>query len=472
MPDDISRRAEHFTDNWLAWTALRHFLSAPLFRELARVIVDRVSDGAIQLQQLFEEEITSGADFLASWLLHPRRMSGQLAEYLQYQLGSFTWQTDESVYVPENVVGATRLQRASILGKIDFGAVDAAFVGMLTDDQQSFAVLARAILTAKNIVETSSGDDFINALKPLLASIEGPLGCATVKHIGDLCADVDRWDRALSMYDEASRRLGTIEQSQWKDFAATFKAIVIQSSAAALGIVDGAARASALLTDEFLRVSFSNTPLLVTNASIDRRVAIQASIDEIAPEVPPTVMLPPLLDDTHDLTLPMLSWLGEDYTRSQGEFWAVLRRQLALGCATESRTTKAVYAWSVFESLDRTLAKRGEPDLFRMALRLMVESGRHKLAAQIAWSEAFVDTYVTSDCVELAIRHASRHSGSLIERQRVLLELFAKWIERISANSNDVAQVMLNEIATIAKDGASSLFVTKDLGGRALKNSR
>jgi hypothetical protein len=89
MTDDISRRAEHFSDNWLAWTALRHFLSAPLFRELARVIVEQVSEGAIQLHQLFEEDITSGADILASWLLLPRKMSGQPAEYLQYQLGSF-----------------------------------------------------------------------------------------------------------------------------------------------------------------------------------------------------------------------------------------------------------------------------------------------------------------------------------------------------------------------------------------------
>jgi hypothetical protein len=469
MTDDISRRAEHFSDNWLAWTALRHFLSAPLFRELARVIVEQVSEGAIQLHQLFEEDITSGADILASWLLLPRKMSGQPAEYLQYQLGSFMWQADGSVYVPQDIVGATRLERASTLGKIDFGAADAAFTDMLEDDQQSFVVLAGAILMAKNTVETLSADDFLNTLKPLLAPIEGPLACATAKHIGDLCADVDHWDRALSMYDEASRRLSTIEQTQWKEFAATFTAIVIQSRAAAVGVVHGAARASAVLTHELSGVSVSNIHLLLTNASVDTRVAIQEASDNITPvEVAPTVMLPPLLDDTHDLALPIFSWLEGNYTGSLHRFWAVLRRQLALGCATESRTTKAVYAWSVFESLDKTLAKRSDPDLFCMALRLILESGRHRLAAKVAWSEAFVDVYVTSDCVQLAIRHASRHRGSLIERQRVLLELFANWIQRISANSGDVAQAMLTELARIAKDGASSLFETKNLGGRAL----
>src|ERR1700693_1273561 len=131
MTDDISRRAEHFTDNWLTWTALRHFLSAPLFRELALVIVEQVSDGAIRLERLFEEQITTGKDILASWLLQPRKLSGQPAEYLQYQLGSFMWQTDGSVYVPENIVGATRLERASTLGKIDFGAGDGSFEDMV-----------------------------------------------------------------------------------------------------------------------------------------------------------------------------------------------------------------------------------------------------------------------------------------------------------------------------------------------------
>src|ERR1700693_4789963 len=87
--------------------------------------------GTTHLEQLFEEQITTGKDILASWLLQPRKLSGQPAEYLQYQLGSFMWQTDGSVYVPENIVGATRLERASTLGKIDFGAADASFEDMV-----------------------------------------------------------------------------------------------------------------------------------------------------------------------------------------------------------------------------------------------------------------------------------------------------------------------------------------------------
>lgn len=218
MTDDISRRAEHFRDNWLAWTALRHFLSVHLFRELACVIVERVSDGAFQFHELFEEEVTGGADFLASWLLIPRNISGPIPEYLQRQLGSFTWQTDGDVYVPDGVASAGMLEKAASLGKADFGTPDVAFANIPAEHQLSFGAFAQAILAAKKAVETSTSEQFVETLRPLFASIDTPLVCAAVKHIGDLCADADHWENALSMYEEAGRRLATLDQPQWSGF--------------------------------------------------------------------------------------------------------------------------------------------------------------------------------------------------------------------------------------------------------------
>ena len=471
MTDDISRRAEHFRDNWLAWTALRHFLSVHLFRELACVIVERVSDGAFQFHELFEEEVTGGADFLASWLLISRNISGPIPEYLQRQLGSFTWQTDGDVYVPDGVASAGMLEKAASLGKADFGTPDVAFANIPAEHQLSFGAFAQAILAAKKAVETSTSEQFVETLRPLFASIDTPLVCAAVKHIGDLCADADHWENALSMYEEAGRRLATLDQPQWSGFVSTFTAVVVQSKAAARGIVTSVERASAVFARELPQATLSRMPLLLANASLDSRVATRQSSKGFPPMEgpPPTVMLPPLLDDTHGLGPPMLSWLTDDYAEFQRQFWAVLRRQLALGCATESRTTKAVYAWSIFEQIDKTLVKRGDLELFRMALRLVLESGRHKLAAQVAWSEAIVDAYVTHDCIKFAVQHATRYSGSLNERQRVLLELFAKWIEKISASRSDVAHEMLAKVAKIAQDSTSSFFELPDAGGRALK---
>lgn len=473
--DSKNLRERHFADNWLAWAALRHFLSARLVRELAYVIVDQMSNGTLSVDQLFDEAI-AGPEWFDSWLLQPLEVRTPLGEYLQHRIQSIAWPSDAEMGVsPEvsvlaGVIQPSALEKSIRLGAVDFDCPERLLNELRVTDQRSISVLSDAIATGRKIFRSSTCQEFLDTILHRLVSIEGPLAVITVKHLGDLCADGDAWDMAFALYEEADSRISKGIDSVWDGLESSLRAIITQSRASAIRTLKGTDAAADLLSKALAATTISDAPLLLTNASHDALVARYASFDRrVRPERRAALLLPPLIWATHNPSSALQAWLEGDFHDSQRRFWAVLRRQIALGLATESRITKALYARSVLDGLVEDIARQHQPELFHMAIRLLLESGNSTSVAKIRWTEQLINTYVDERCVDFVIAHAKEHAGSSVERQRVVIELFQHWAELTSLDQINVAESMLKYVAALALELPTSLFAPENIGGRSLE---
>jgi len=474
--DSANLRKRHFANNWLAWAALRHFLPARLVRELAYVIVDKMSNGTLSVDQLFDEAITAGPEWIDSWLLQPREVRTPLGEYLQHRIRTIAWQSDVEMGVsPEisvlpEVIKPSALEKAIRLGAADFGCPERLLNELRVTNQRSISVLSEAITTARRIFKSSTREEFLHAIVPPLASIEGPLAVIIVKHLGDLCADADAWDKASDLYEEAASRVSKEVDSVWDELESSLRAIITQSRASAIRTLKGADAAAEVLSNALAATTIADAPLLLLNASHDALVASYASFDKRAtPDRRAALLLPPLIWSTHDPSSALQAWLEGDFHDSQRQFWAVLRRQIALGLATESRITKALYARSILDGLVADIARQRQPESFQMAIRLLLESGNSTSVAKVGWNEQLIDAYVDESCVDFVIAHAKEYPRSSAERQQVVIELFQHWAVLTSLDRMNVAECMLKHVAALALELSTSLFTPENLGGRSLE---
>jgi hypothetical protein len=478
MREDITRnfREQHFADNWLTWAALHHFLPAPLLRELSYVIVEQMSDGSITFDQLFNEDFTNHVPDLDSWLILPLKTDLPLAAYLQQTIRAFVWQSDPgSVNAPEenplakNVITPMVLNNAIGLGAADFLSMENFLSNAPVTLQPSFAQFEDAVRKACISHKSIDNDDFWVGLEPLIISLDMPLSAVVVKHLGDLCADSDAWGKAQVLYERAARLLANITDPAWSEFNSSLRAIITQSIATATRTLKGSKQASELLADVLEKANLQDDRLLLANASFDAMVAAFHSFPEtIASDLRSALLLPPLLHKTHDIAAPLASWLNSDFTDAHRGFWAVLRRQIALGSATESRATKSLYARSILDDVEQKVARQSQPQSFKLALGMLLESGNTKSAAQIQWNYQLVDMYVDQQCVNFVIAHARSHIGSELERQSVAIELFRGWCEQITPARADVAANMLRFLTELALE-PSTFSDTSNLGGRSLE---
>lgn len=475
--DKGSCRKLHFEGNWLTWVVLRHFLPAPLFRELAYVIVDRISDNALTLDQLFDETITDGLPCLDSWLVQPLETNSNLASYLQYRIRSLIWTSDsESPPFHQENSEKPHVISSEIFDMIvNLGAADLMSAKTLLEDipdinQPSFIQFVAAFKATCVSWKSQNTEDFLTKLEPCIRSIEMPLVAVVTKHLGDLCADEDEWDKAQALYKIAICRLTDYEDPSWKDFIGLLNAIITQSLAAATLTIDGAEKAASFFTDFLGKTNLCDNPLLLANATYDAMVISMMGdyLKNRQPDRRATLLSPPLLHNTHEISGAVEPWLRADFSDAHRRFWAVLRRQTALGSAMESRKTKALYARSIIDDLDQNIARKRQPQSFYMAIRLLLESGDTKSVAQIRWNEQLIDIYVDEHCVDFVISHALAHAGSKLDRQLVAVELFRGWTEQISPARTDVATSMLKNIALLAREPLS-FYENLNLGGRSLK---
>jgi hypothetical protein len=473
--DNAKNRTKHFSENWLTWVALHHFLPASLLRELAYVIVDRVSDGELSFEQLFDEAGIGGQACLDPWLIKPLKTDSPLARYLQFTVRAFVWQSDTSgVFGVENLSTgvdaiASILNKAVAIGSTDFMNWERVLGDFEFSDQPSFAHFIRSFRLASASFNSSNDDEFVTALENKILPIEMPLAVVALKHFGDLCADVDAWGKAQASYERAEGMLADYGNPAWEDLISSIRAIITQSRAAAIRTIAGNNHAAEFLQDALDNATMRDNILLFGNASFDAyAAAIDSSFGKIPSDLPTHVLLPPLLHRTHSITPAIERWLAADFDDSHRHFWAVLRRQIALGSATESRFTKSLYARSIIDGLDLMIDRQGLKESFQMAICLLLESGNSGYAKKIRWNERLVGKYVDQRCVDLSITHSHAHTGAQLERRMVLVELFQAWAELISIEHADVATNLLKHIAMLALEPVS-FFGRINLGGRSLE---
>jgi hypothetical protein len=303
-------------------------------------------------------------------------------------------------------------------------------------------------------------------LAPVTAGIDMPLGALLVKHLGDLCGDADWWDMALVLYTRTQSMLSQSPDPAWREFLDSLLAMTAQSRSAAMQICEGASAAFGFLDSAMRGVDLRTDLLAVANATPDVLNAEVALKGICTPSYSyPALLLAPQLLVSHDLSTAFEHWTNRKYSEANRWFWAVLRREIALGSATYSRITKGHYARSVIDGLQEEIGRERVSGSFWLGVRLMIESGNPGIADQTTWTDSLVETYVDPECVSAAIELADRSPGATRERTLVALALFKRWTEVLPPHAEALARTMLQYAAASAKDGAWSLISDRNLSG-------
>jgi hypothetical protein len=476
MPDSVSNCAEHFRSNSLAWIALRHFLTAPLLRDLSTIIIEEVGNKAFDLHHLFDELVVSDDKGIGSWVVKPLKTTSPMEAYLQHRIRAFVWESDQDVYYERVESAPDRISSKAVEDSIKVGTADLATApqllhGLNFPKGESINILLEGFRILTSWQFPSRAGTLPDAILKTCEPLEMPLAAVAIKHFGDVCADADEWTAALELYRLVSARLSDFADPAWAQYRLLLQQITQQSVAAAVRTTIGPTASSEVLSAALESLATSSAPVLSLNASHDAFVASVLGAEGVhsAADLRAAILLPPLILKSHDLSVALQTWTAKEYSQASRHFWELLRRQIALGAASESRDTKGYYAACILDDVANVEDSHGSPTLFWMAVRLLIESGQSKLAEGISWRDALIKTYVDKSLVDQVASHTMRYPGAVLERLRVAVELFKGWLKVISPDKVDVATAMLSFLARIAKTWPASFMSTKNVGGRSLE---
>ena len=471
MDEHAAARATSFRRDHLTWVVVRHFLSADLLGELGRALVDVVTRGERKLDDLFETTRTAGASTLVAWVAQPRPVELTIDKTLQALVRSLARTWDERP--TGDVTGVATHEAASLK------AIDTAFAVARLDFDSLAPFRARGALPdrlrvvtdALSLVASSPEDErrcVEDASDSLTSQFEAPLGAIIVKHLGDLCADVDRWHLASEFYARSHTLSAGEAEGHWSSLIDFLRDAIGQSQASARWSLEGPAAASQAYDATIRDAGPRNRQPWLFNVGVDAMSARMATrVGAPFRDDRAVVALAPQLLDTHDLGGALALWRGQDYWAAQDRFWAVLRRQTALGSALASRMTKALYGAAIVDALRAGLGRRLEPVTFRMGVRLLIEGGDEDAADRVAWVERLVAENLDPDLVSYAMAHARAAPGLLHDRMSVVLTLFKHWVLALPEGAASLSSTML--IALAASAGATGDLDISHLSEIALK---
>jgi hypothetical protein len=457
MPASELLRREHFAGNYLAWIVVRHFLPANLLGELCAALVDRASLGTLGLSDLFETSSSGGSSALASWAVRPLPRKERLDHFLQDVVRQMVWQGDQTAAFHKE--GATPEIRRSTKSLED--ALSASFLDIASAaSAESILEEAPPSLGAVLRPLVDLGRQVAQAVPSRAETIAGgcdealgwPLGAIVVKHLGDLCADVDEWRLASRFYDEAAERLTRVEAGIWSELVRSLCSVIAQSRASARLNLDGPEASLAILEGIAHGKTFGDTPLGSLNSLPDVMAIRWATrIDLPWSDERASVSVAPQFLDAIDLDNAYARWVDKDHAEAQRWFWATLRRQVALGSSSYSRGTKAAFGRSLIDALLEGEHQHHPSDQFRIGVRLLVESGRRKSVDLTKWTEALVQAHVDERSIDDAIACSRNAPGVLGERTSVVVNLFKHWIQALSPDNTESAGGMLSFLAATAQ---------------------
>lgn len=471
---DVSPRQFAFRRDYLAWTALHHFLPAGLVRELAIATLD-VAAPETSLDALFSETLSEGPAVLASWALAPRPVGDRKLTYYQQHFRALAWSNDADIsfYAPSRDEGeptcANYLSDALQLGRHDLGVRLFQLKRLRIPTDSSLACLFVALsaaATETDLVSVVRRDTVMAAL----SGLPPELRAIAVKHFGDLFADADDWIAAAWFYACAQDLLGAAGE-EWGPLVDPLRDIIAQSEAAAAWINEGPSAASTRLTRLAEARRDEPDSLGLLNGGHDTLMSIIRSGESGRDwsDLRAAVMPPPLLLGSFDVGRALQTSLNGKDGEAARHFWSVLRRHTALGGIIEARTTRAEYGRAM-SSADFFGGRRAiDPDAFRFGVRLLVEAGLPEIAISCRFDRASVSRCVDAALIVELSELASRHPGAAGDRGLVLVELLGKWIAELEPDEFALAEVMLSAITTLARGRPATFDSSDNLGGRALK---
>ncbi len=454
MDEHAAARATSFRRDHLAWIVVRHFLSADLLGELGRALVDVVTRGERTLDDLFETTRTAGPSTLVAWVAQPRPVELTIDRALQALVRSLAWTWDDRSTGDVTGVAAHEaeslkaIDTAFSVARLDFDSLAPFRARGAPPDRLRVVTEALSLVASSPEGERRCVDD---ACHSLTSQFEAPLGAIVVKHLGDLCADVDRWHLASEFYARSQTLLAGEAEGHWSSLIDFLRDAVSQSQASARWSLEGPAAASQAYDAIIRDAGPLNRPPWLLNVAVDAMSARMATrVGAPFRDDRAVVALGPQLLDTHDLGGALALWRGQEYWAAQDRFWAVLRRQTALGSALASRTTKALYGAAIVDALRAGLGRRLEPVTFRMGVRLLIEGGDEDVADRVDWVERLVAENLDPDLVSYALAHAHGAPGFLHDRMSVVLTLFKHWVLALPEGAASLSRTMLTSLAASA----------------------
>ncbi len=452
-----------FESNWLPWIALRHFLPASSIRSLCATMVHGMSGGRLSLEDLVDERLGGGNASMETWLVRPRVCSTQLASHLQQYVQRIVWQNDEETWFAneplqkEAALPLTALQFAFNLGGCDLLSDIKALPKDEYVQAELKAVYEAISVCALHLDKSSASeiDYFLKDIDMVLTDVSSHLRIATLKHLGDLFCDRDRWKMAASLYEQAKAELEKLaEPDKLSDFALTMRASINQSLAASATITDGYGTGQKMLAD-LLNDPLGEQMMVLANAGIDEYVARVRSSDDIFQEdTRSATLIAPLLAGAHTTENAFASWRAKKFSTAEAWFWSTLRRQTALGLLTASKTTKGHFASCLIDDL--MSRKSYDAATFKLAISLLIEGESSNWAKEVRWSEDLLDACVDDTLCQFVIHHAEAHAGVRKHRRAVAIALFAEWARNIGAGRGTLATLMLEYLIRLGSDSNSN----------------
>lgn len=476
---EFEARQRAFRENLCLWIVVHHFLSADLVRELCAAVVSKASEDTLSLEGLVGDYIATESPSLANWGVRPRTCEGPLAAYLWRFIQVVIWQGDElpGLHDPQEQLSQytilPKLELSLELAHTDFSAA----AHVLPSDPDRLPEELRPLVEA---MRTAIGD--LNSKDPLRnnsidwrlgESDATPLSAILTKHLGDLYGDADRWQVARNMYQRAETLLAQCTDPAWASFSAALSIIFKQSLAAATRTTQGAADAIDILRDIVTSEGGKGHILVPMNAIPDYLTA-HFALDrpQIISEKRGATLLAPQLINSHHTAHALSSWRDKKFDSAHRWFWAVLRRQIALGSATYSRDTKAHYGCSLIDLACEKLDQNDRTSTFAMGVRLLVESGRNAVVEKIEWKEALVERYVTEKAVEDTVSWSRNAEGALSERATTVITLFSGWLRSLPADRHQTTSAMIRYLSEAAQRFTQSTLADRNIRKAALESLR
>lgn len=463
-------RLKEFYARPLHWMVVHHLLPADLLRELASAIIEVSTEGKLQFNDLFEDIAPTGPMATSNWYIAARETGSPFTDFLSRLIITMVWKSDETPSLPHDGVDnreAVWIQDLRGAFALSSTNLDATLDCERQEDEGALGDVFTALAAARGAIDGSEEENLTEATDVDRPSV---LKALLIKHIGDLYADLDRWQEALVSYRTAEKHLYC--ESGWDDTVATTQYIVAQSIAMATWHVHGPNAAVPLLETLANKRGIVATPLPTLNARFDFLNASYAcSSSSIAgSNKHVAAYLAPLIINSHKLDNAMTSTSVGRYQEAHRWFSATLRRQTALGGAAVSWATRGYYGRSIIDELQTLLGSQNIPDKFVLAVRMLVESGRAELIEKTNWSADLVETYVNDNVLNEIMIMVKRNSGVAIERSLVVTALHREWLLVLPRDREALARRMLSDLVEAVRTGAYTGMARTNTGGIALKS--
>lgn len=440
-----------FENGWLPWITLRHFLPASSIRLLCATMVHEMSGGRLSIEELVDERLGSGNASMESWLIRPRVCSTQLARHLQRYIQKIVWQNDEETWeINETIEKETSLSPSVLQFAFNLGSGDLLHVVEPLPENMYVQFELKALYDVvslcsgcSDISDTSEIDDLLKKIDGILVNVSFELRVATLKHLGDLFCDRDRWDLAIKLYEHAKSALDKhVELESVGDFILAIKSSIHQSLAASAAVTNGYGFGQRML-DDLLNSSMGEEIKVLANVAFDEYVfRVNSSENIFQEDTRSAALIAPLLAESHTNENAFASWRVEEFSKAEVWFWSTLRRQTSLGLLAASKSTKAHYGACLVEDL--MLRKSHDKTAFKLAIGLLIESESSEQTKKIRWSDELLDACVDGTLCQFVIDHAEAYVGSRQYRRTVAVVLFTEWACNIGAGREALVAQMLH----------------------------